>query len=187
MNVLGNTTALQVLRGKIRGLNALKVDRTLSVEGASADAKATGDAIAEVKNRISKVDNTSDMDKPVSTAQAQAIADAKKAGTDAQETANQALVAANSKSDWLFKAYALESAKWDGNQISITCAGVAAVDVDQPIFVNPAPSSRAKFNECDIYLSGHDTNLLWFDCANVPDTDIIIEVFLFTVPETSEE
>lgn len=33
---------------------------------------------------LSKVDNTSDADKPVSTAQAAAIADAKKAGTDAQ-------------------------------------------------------------------------------------------------------
>lgn len=33
---------------------------------------------------LGNVDNTSDMDKPVSTAQAEAIADAKKAGTDAQ-------------------------------------------------------------------------------------------------------
>lgn len=40
---------------------------------------------------LGNVDNTSDTDKPVSTAQATAIADAKKAGTDAQITANAAL------------------------------------------------------------------------------------------------
>ena len=43
---------------------------------------------------LGNVDNTSDMDKPVSTAQAEAIADAKKAGTDAQTLANNAQAAA---------------------------------------------------------------------------------------------
>ena len=49
------------------------------------------------KNQVGlgNVDNTSDMNKPVSTAQATAIADAKKAGTDAHTAANNAQTAAN--------------------------------------------------------------------------------------------
>ena len=45
---------------------------------------------------LGNVNNTSDMDKPVSTAQANAIADAKKAGTDAHTAANTAQSTANS-------------------------------------------------------------------------------------------
>ena len=44
---------------------------------------------------LGNVDNTADKDKPVSTAQAVAIADAKKAGTDAQTAANNAQQTAN--------------------------------------------------------------------------------------------
>ena len=43
---------------------------------------------------LGNVDNTSDIDKPISTAQAEAIADAKKAGTDAQIAADNAQTAA---------------------------------------------------------------------------------------------
>jgi hypothetical protein len=102
------------LRGKIANITPLTLDKTLSLEGASADAKAVGEAIAEAKRiakeqdvahanlktnphnvtveqlGLDKVDNTSDMDKPVSNAQAEAIADAKKAGTDAQTAAENA-------------------------------------------------------------------------------------------------
>ncbi len=115
MNVLGKNVALQVLRGKIRSLNSISVDRSLSVDGASADAKAAGDGIAEAKRitnehignksnphgvtkaqlGLNNVDNTSDMDKPVSTLQAAAIADAKKAGTDAQTAGGSAQSAAD--------------------------------------------------------------------------------------------
>ncbi|WP_297931192.1 hypothetical protein [uncultured Coprobacter sp.] len=47
-------------------------------------------AVSLVKNDVglNNVDNTSDLDKPVSTAQSVAIADAKKAGTDALDVAN---------------------------------------------------------------------------------------------------
>jgi hypothetical protein len=86
----------------------VSVDTTLTIEGMAADAKATGEAIAKVvtdaseliarhqnaKNNphnvtaeqigLSEVNNTSDRNKPVSIAQAEAIADAKSAGINAQ-------------------------------------------------------------------------------------------------------
>jgi hypothetical protein len=107
------------LRGKIvRGLS-YQIDKTLSVEGVSADSKATGDAInalrkdsetalsnhvndlanphgvTKVQVGLGNVDNTSDKNKPVSIAQAEAIADAKKAGTDAQTAAENAQASAD--------------------------------------------------------------------------------------------
>lgn len=115
MSLLGQTTPMQILRGKIRSLNSISVDRSLSIDGASADAKAAGDGIAEAKRianehiennsnphgvtkaqlGLNNVDNTSDMDKPVSTLQAAAIAEAKKAGTDAQTAGGNAHTAAD--------------------------------------------------------------------------------------------
>lgn len=86
-------------------------DTTLTKEGSAAEAKATGTAIKEVREAaethknnklnphnvtasqvgLGNVDNTSDADKPVSTEQAMAIADAKNVGKSAQTTANEAL------------------------------------------------------------------------------------------------
>ncbi len=105
---------LYTLRGTIANVTPLTLDKTLSLEGASADAKAVGDAINEAERKVNdslnaheesyqnphkvtaeqvglgNVDNTSDMDKPVSTAQAEAIAEAKKSGLDALAIANEA-------------------------------------------------------------------------------------------------
>ena len=99
------------LRGKIVPTHPYQLDKTLTVEGAGAEAKATGERINAVQKiaedhianktnphnvtkeqlGLGSVDNTPDNEKPVSTFQAKAIADAKKAGTDAQETADNAL------------------------------------------------------------------------------------------------
>ena len=103
------------LTGSISRTQPYQLDPTLTIEGAGSEAKATGEAIEKVKSEVSdhanstsnphkvtktqlglgSVDNTPDMNKPVSTAQATAIADAKKAGTDAQVTADNAQTTAN--------------------------------------------------------------------------------------------
>ena len=103
------------LRGKIARAHPYQLDTTLTVYGAGAEAEATGKAINAVKkiaeehiantanpHKVTKgqiglgdVDNTPDAQKPVSVFQAEAIADAKKAGTDAQTAAENAQKSAN--------------------------------------------------------------------------------------------
>ena len=61
--------------------------------------KALIDGLEKADIGLGNVDNTSDVNKPVSTAQATAIADAKKAGTDAQTKADSAYNLANGKQD----------------------------------------------------------------------------------------
>lgn len=63
MSVTGSasSTNLNVLKGKIRSLSPYAIDPSLSVEGASADAKATGDALEKKADKANIVDNlTSD-------------------------------------------------------------------------------------------------------------------------------
>jgi len=121
MSVEGTVENSHVLKGKIKSIPS--VDKTLTKEGSPADAKAVGDAIRALQDGtggsggaaiyahiesitnphkvtarqvgLGNVDNTADMEKPVSTAQAEAIADAKKSGTDAQATADEAKEKAN--------------------------------------------------------------------------------------------
>lgn len=103
-----------VLDGKIARAHPYSLDKTLTVEGAAAEAKVTGEAIeaakAEAKNHadsrenphgvtkaqvgLGNVDNTSDSEKPVSVLQAEAIADAKQTGANAQLVADNAMLAA---------------------------------------------------------------------------------------------
>lgn len=99
------------LEGRIARTTPYALDTTLTVEGAAAEAKATGEAINAAKTEqnthanntsnphsvtkaqvgLSEVDNTADLDKPVSTLQAQAIADAKR---EAMDTATEAMTVA---------------------------------------------------------------------------------------------
>lgn len=117
---------LYTLEGKIAKAHPYQLDKTLTVEGAGAEAEATGKAIAAIKTTaegfvkehgnnkdnphnvtaaqlgLGEVDNTSDMDKPVSTAQARAIAEAKETGLSAQAAAEHAqTIADNAAADSL--------------------------------------------------------------------------------------
>jgi len=119
MNLLGKGTPLQVLTGTIRSLNSISVDRSLTVDGDSADAKAAGDGIREAKALalehaqrtdnphgvtrtqlgLGNLDNTADMDKPVSGPQAAAIAAAKQEALAAAKKAQAAADAAPTAAD----------------------------------------------------------------------------------------
>lgn len=98
------------MAGKIAIAHPYQLDPTLTVEGAGAEAKATGEAIKEtnetlenhVKDKnnphgvskkqlgLEKVDNTSDSEKPVSTLQAKAIQDALLLADEAKDAARAA-------------------------------------------------------------------------------------------------
>lgn len=102
------------MEGEVSNTTPLTLDTSLSLEGASAEAKATGDAIRAAEGRVENkirqfeqrrdnpnnvtaqqvglgnVNNTSDMEKPVSNLQREAINEAKASGDAAQRTANDA-------------------------------------------------------------------------------------------------
>ena len=73
MSVTGSasSTNLNVLKGKIRSLSPYAIDPSLSVEGASADAKAVGDALDKKVDYTDIVDNltTSESKLPLSAKQ----------------------------------------------------------------------------------------------------------------------
>ena len=107
------------LRGKIARAHPYQLDTTLTVEGAGAEAQATGVFISELRNDLENhtsnkanphnvtkkqvglefVDNTSDEDKPVSQLQSLAIEEAKQAGLDAAANAQTAAENAQTAAD----------------------------------------------------------------------------------------
>ena len=107
------------LRGRIVPTHPYQLDKTLTVEGAGAEAKSTGERINAVKKTaeehiaskinphsvtkaqvgLGNVDNTSDNEKPVSTLQAEAIAEAKRDCMDAATTAQTAAENAQDSAD----------------------------------------------------------------------------------------
>lgn len=98
-------TKAQVGLGNVNNTSDINKPVSTAQAAAIADAKQAGTYAQQLANAhiartdnphsvtkaqvgLGNVDNTSDINKPVSTLQAKAIADAKKAGTDAQNTAN---------------------------------------------------------------------------------------------------
>lgn len=113
-----------VLKGKIVNPSGFSLDKSLTEENTAAESKAVGTALAQVNDALKthtdakdnphnvtksqlglwNVDNTSDLNKPVSKLQAQAIAEAKKAGTDAQTAAANAETNAKSYAKFVAEA-----------------------------------------------------------------------------------
>ena len=154
-------SAQNTVKGKISSIKSLIVDATLSIAGAAADAKVVGDALEEIlanglnphiqdtgnphsvtKERVGlgKVDNTSDEDKPVSTAQAQAIAAAKQAGINAMAEAKKRVIKTNA-------VVTLTSAGWSGTQQTVS---VAKVTADNTVVVGATPDSYLAYAESNI-------------------------------------
>ena len=166
-----------ILRGKISNVTPLTLDETLTLEGASADAKAVGDAINEAKSEaqrytdahsniktnphsvtaeqvgLGNVDNTADLYKPVSFAQAEAINEAKTVGVEAQsmatnaqtatdeakalaqtaqETADKAVTAEYVDSKHFEGTVTLRATGWNGTPYSQTVALEGILETDNP-------------------------------------------------------
>lgn len=93
MSVVGNASAtpdLKVLKGKIKSLSPYAVDKTLSVNGASADAKMTGDELAKRVKTSDIADNltTDSADKVLSAKQGKALKNAVNTAQAAAESAH---------------------------------------------------------------------------------------------------
>lgn len=191
------------LRGKFVPTHPYQLDKTLSLEGAGAEAKATGKAIEEVKNliglhptdtsnphKVSKeqiglglVDNTPDSEKPISYAQSQAINEAKQAGLDAQASAENAYNAAQNAQDTANGKVSkknitvtLSASKWSGNSQSVTANGVTA---DNDVFVSAAPNSYTAYAESMIRCSAQGKDTLTFVCDEVPTSSVSVNVIIF--------
>lgn len=125
MSVTGSAASpdLNCLKGKISSLSPYAVDKTLSVEGAGADAKAVGDALEGKVGYSAVVDNltTSDTNAPLSANQGvvlkRSISEAKTEMTMAIETVNNAAKAAQNTADSAMSA-ATDARNYAGNALT---------------------------------------------------------------------
>ena len=177
-----------VLKGKIAKAHPYQLDTTLTVYGAGAEAEATGKAIAAARkvaedhgndkenpHKVSKtqvglgnVDNTSDKDKPISEAQATAIADAKKAGTDAMEEAEK-------KTEKAERNITLSVSGWVDNAQMVEVEGVTA---ENTIIVSAHPSNSRDYANSMVYCTEQEENSLTFTCVEEPIVDLLVNVLI---------
>ncbi len=155
---------------------------------------------------LGNVNNTSDMDKPVSTAQANAIADAKKAGTDAKAAADNAQTAADNaqsatdthiadqnnphgvttaqigaQAQHQNKVITLSASNWPNKQQTVSVAGLKKEDT---VFSTPDASSREMYAECNVKLSAQGNGTLTYVCEEAPASNLTINVSYFPVGGT---
>jgi hypothetical protein len=83
----------------IRGIAIDEANKVQSNLTTHINNKSNPHGVTKTQVGLSNVDNTADVNKPVSTAQATAIADAKKAGTDAQAAVVTHNTAVNAHND----------------------------------------------------------------------------------------
>jgi hypothetical protein len=176
------------LKGKIAKAHPYQLDTTLTVEGAGAEAEATGKAIAAARkvaedhvkdeanpHKVSKeqvglgnADNTSDKDKPVSEAQAEAIADAKKAGTDAMAEVEK-------KTEKAERNITLSVSGWVDNAQSVEVEGVTA---ENTVIISANPVNSRDYANSMVYCTEQGENSLTFTCVEEPIIDLLVNVLI---------
>lgn len=206
------------LRGTIAKAHPYQLDKTLTVEGAGAEAKATGEAIKEVAKHaeridnphkvtakqigLDRVDNTSDMDKPVSTAQREAIDVVREAVRYAQQAADNGCVAAdkaqekadnaqtradnayelaNSKSSANAVMLSLDKSMWSDNTQLITVDGLNVTDV---VFLWPHSLDSEEYFKCGVYGYLQGDGSITFKCKEVPTDNLSVHCAYITLGGT---
>lgn len=185
-------TGVPSLRGSLHSIKALVIDESLSIAGAAADAAATGQLIANAAEKaaedlqrhvkdtenphavtksqlgLGNVDNTADADKPISTAQAKAIAEAKRAGTDAMNEARKKVAKTNSIAT-------LSADGWSENLQTVEVYGVTK---DNTIIVGASPESYISYAEGNVRCSAQSDGTLTFQCDNVPEDALTVNILI---------
>lgn len=176
------------IRGSVASIKALSIDATLSVDGAAADAKVVGERLKQVSEQVfehiangenphgvtksqvglGEVDNTSDADKPVSTAQAEAILSAKQAGVDAMAEAKRKVEKANATAT-------LSASGWSGESQTVTVRGVT---VSNTIIVGSAPENYNAYAEANVRCTAQGSNSLTFQCDDTPSENLTVNVMI---------
>lgn len=172
------------IRGSVASIKALSVDATLRVDGAAADAKVVGERLEQVSEHIAdvenphgvtksqvglgEVDNTSDSDKPVSTAQAEAILSAKQAGVDAMAEAKRKVEKTNAMAT-------LSASGWSGGSQTVTVQGVT---VSNTIIVGSAPENYNAYAEANVRCTAQGSNSLTFQCDDTPSENLTVNVMI---------
>ena len=177
-----------VLRGKLASAHPYSLDKTLTVVGAAAEANATGEAIEKAKEftkdhvdneanphkvtakqlGLENVDNTSDEDKPVSKLQAEAIAEAKKAGTNAQETAD-------TKTQKTEVIVELSATGWTDLTQTVEVTGVTE---NNTVIVGSAPGNYDAYADSAVRCTGQGEGTLIFACEEKPSTNLTVNVLI---------
>lgn len=172
------------IRGSVASIKALSIDATLSVDGAAADAKVVGERLKQVSEHIAdgenphgvtksqiglgEVDNTSDADKPVSTAQAEAILSAKQAGVDAMAEAKRKVEKTNATAT-------LSASGWSGGSQTVTVQGVT---VSNTIIVGSAPENYNAYAEANVRCTAQGSDSLTFQCDDTPSENLTVNVMI---------
>lgn len=69
----------------------------------------------------------------------------------------------------------LASTNWNSNSQSISAPGVTA---SNDIILCPITSSQEEYMDCDVTCISQSTDLLTFECANVPENDLFVNVII---------
>lgn len=120
----------------------------------------TGNPHSVTKSQVGlgNVDNTSDTNKPVSTATQTAL---------------------NAKQEkHITRTATLSTSGWSNKQQTVS---VTSVTSSNTVFTSPAPASYAKYGECGVRCKAQGSGTLTFTCEDVPTTSLTVNVMILGV------